>query len=168
MFTDRINTYQLLRNTAPTFLQIVFTDSTLWPNRQDFTHVSLAHVLASTLYELGRFVLLDSVYSMAYALPQVIEYDTSIPPFQTEIQPVEWVHGCPIELQFALVEINARCNAQNRVGPEPDWQPIERRIKSWQPMARTLPGNESWKAVALLAVQEGWRHTLLIYLYMVS
>jgi hypothetical protein len=167
MFADGINTYQLLRSAAPAFLETVFADSTLWPNPHNFTSVSLAHVLASNYYELGRFVFLDSLYSMAYALPQVIEYDTSIPPFKSDVQPIEWVHGCPVEFQIALVDINARSNAQNRFGPEADWRPIEHRIKSWQPIARTTSDDESWKSVALLAVQESWRHTLLIYLYMV-
>ncbi|KAG8701403.1 hypothetical protein FRC08_004096 [Ceratobasidium sp. 394] len=166
MFARGTSTYQLLRNMAPTFLQLVFAEPTLWPDPTNFSSLSLAHVLNSTNYELSRFTLLDALHSMAFGLPQVIEYDTSIPPLHKGVWPSEWVHGCPIELQFALVEINKHCNARIRVAPEPDWRPIEHRIKYWRPFAQHLPCSDSWKTIATLAVQESWRHTLLVYLYM--
>ncbi|KAG9082201.1 hypothetical protein FS749_007037 [Ceratobasidium sp. UAMH 11750] len=168
MFARGTSTYQLLRDTAPTFLQLVFAEPTLWPDPAHFSSLSLAHVLNSTNYELSRFTLLDALHSMAFGLPQVIEYDTSVPPLHRGVWPSEWVHGCPIDLQFALVEINKRCNTRIRVAPEPDWRPIEHRIKYWRPFAQPLPCNDSWKTIATLAVQESWRHTLLIYLYMLS
>ncbi|QRV82608.1 cytochrome P450 family protein [Ceratobasidium sp. AG-Ba] len=167
MFANSANTYQILQETAPIFLQIVFMDFTLWLNYADISSLSLAHVLNSTNYELGRFVLLDALYSMAYGLPQVIEYDTSVPPFVSDIQPVEWVHGCPVELIMALVDINKHFNARICYGPHPDWQPVEHRIKSWRSPVHT-PNHEAWKTVAKAAVHESWRHSLLIYLYMAA
>jgi hypothetical protein len=152
---------------APIFLQIVFAESALWPSLHNYTTISLTHILASTRYELGHFVMLDSLCSLTYGLPQVIEYDTSVPPSKVDIHPVEWVHGCPTEFQIALFEINTLFH-QSQDKAKPDWRPIEYRIKSWQPAARTSPEDESWKTVARLAVQESWRHTMLIYLYMVS
>ncbi|KAG9091061.1 hypothetical protein FRC07_011941 [Ceratobasidium sp. 392] len=102
---------------------------------------------------------------MAYGLPQVIEYDTSTPLFVPDSQPVEWIHGCPTALKMVLVELNKRCNGRNRVTPEPDWRPIEHRIKSWVSTTQVAPSDEAWKVAARLAVHESWRHTLLIYLY---
>ncbi|QRV82611.1 Fungal specific transcription factor domain [Ceratobasidium sp. AG-Ba] len=166
MFSAGMNTYQLLRNAAPTFLQLAFSQPSLWPDSTNFTSVPLAGILDSSNYELSRFILLDALHSMAYGLPQVVEYDTSTPPIRRGGWPSEWVHGCPLELQFALVEINNRCNAPIRVLPEPDWRPIEDRIKSWKPAGSVLHGDESWKTVAVLIIQESWRHALLVYLYM--
>ncbi|KAG8744453.1 hypothetical protein FRC10_010123 [Ceratobasidium sp. 414] len=166
MFVNGTSTYQILHQTAPIFLQLVFANPSLWLDPTDLTSLSLAHVLASAHYELGRFVLVDALYSMTYGLPQVIEYDTSAPPFMSDVQPVEWVYGCPVVLKMALVDINKRCNARNRVRPEPDWRPIEYRIKSWVPAVYAAPSDETWKSIARLAVHESWRHTLLIYLYM--
>ncbi|KAG8744454.1 hypothetical protein FRC10_010124 [Ceratobasidium sp. 414] len=166
MFVNGTSTYQILHETAPIFLQLVFVDSSLWLDPTDFTSLSLAHVLASTHYELGRFVLVDALYSMAYGLPQVIEYDTSAAPFMSDVRPVEWVHGCPVVLTMALVDINKRCNARRRVTPESDWRPIEHRIKSWMPETQAAPSGETWKSIARLAVHESWRHVSLIYLYM--
>ncbi|KAG8766480.1 hypothetical protein FRC12_006864 [Ceratobasidium sp. 428] len=164
-FADAQNAYEYIRNVAPTFLQLIFADSSLWPNPYAFK-VSLAHVLASPRYEFGHFVFLDSLCSLAYALPQVVEYDTSVPPLRDDIRPIEWAHGCPIDLHIALININTRCHEPNQACPKTDWRPIEHYLISWQPTTRVLPGEESWRTVARLAVQESWRHTLLIYFYM--
>ena len=101
---------------------------------------------------------------MAYALPPILEYDTSCPPSKNEIDLVEWVYGCPAEFYLALIDINARCTLDYVA---PDWQDIERRIVSWQ-LELDNSGDESWKQIARAAVHETWRQTLLAYLYMVS
>ncbi|KAG8739504.1 hypothetical protein FRC10_005567, partial [Ceratobasidium sp. 414] len=162
---NSINTYQLLRDQAPTFLQIVFSDPTLWPSTYDSIKVSLAHILASTRYEITHFALLDMMCSMAYGLPQVIDYDTSVPPLKANVNPVEWIHGCPVELQTVIVKINSLCN-WNQIGPAPDWQCLEQELHDWRPPTCKVSEEESWRVVAQLAVRESWRHTLLIYLYM--
>ncbi|KAG8766478.1 hypothetical protein FRC12_006862 [Ceratobasidium sp. 428] len=166
MYNDGADAYQILHDTAPIFLQLVLADPLLWLDPTNLVSLSLGHVLNSQHYELSRFVLLDTLYSMAYGLPQVIEYDTSTPPFGSDPQPVEWIHGLPVALKIILVELNKRCSGRNRVAPEPDWQPIEHSIKSWAPITQFPPSKKSWKAAAMLAVHESWRHTLLIYLYM--
>ncbi|KAG8744448.1 hypothetical protein FRC10_010118 [Ceratobasidium sp. 414] len=162
---DNLNTYELLTSYAPTFLQVVFSDPTLLPNSHDSMSVSLAHVLSSYRHELPHFAILDIMCSMAYALPQVINYDTSITPREDGVHPIELVYGCPLELQTTLVDINT-LRAWEQVGPIPDWQGVERKLRQWQPTIRAAAGEESWKMVAQLAVQETWRHTLLVYLYM--
>ncbi|KAG9121811.1 hypothetical protein FRC07_002076, partial [Ceratobasidium sp. 392] len=109
--------------------------------------------------------MLDTMCSMVYGLPQVVDYDTSIPPLDTGIHPAEMVHGCPPELQLVLADINTR-SAWKQIGPILDWHIVERKLQEWQPVMRGSAGEESWKLVARLAVQESWRHALLIYLYM--
>ncbi|QRV96567.1 Fungal specific transcription factor domain [Ceratobasidium sp. AG-Ba] len=164
--TKRINTYQLLRDQAPRFLQIIFSDSEFWTDNHGSMNISLARVLSSYRYEIIHFSLLDVVCSMAYGLPQVVDYDTSTLPFNRDTHhPAEWVHGCPIELQICLAKINALCS-WSLMGPMPDWRPIEQELHEWKPFTRTALEEESWRGVVRLAVQESWRHTLLIYLYM--
>ncbi|KAG9126572.1 hypothetical protein FRC07_002945 [Ceratobasidium sp. 392] len=102
---------------------------------------------------------------MLYALPQVVDYDTTVQPFGVEVHPIEWFYGCPAEFQMALVDINAHFN-RNRAGKNVDWQFMEQRLKSWKPAMPTPEEDQSWRAVTRLAVQESWRHTLLIYMYM--
>ncbi|KAF8606238.1 hypothetical protein BDV93DRAFT_363907 [Ceratobasidium sp. AG-I] len=152
---------QLLRKCAPIFLQIVFSDPTLWPEGRSITAVSVAHILASTRYELSHFIHHDAFYTMAYAIPPTLEYDTSCPPFRTDIHAVEWI---PAELHIALIEINARC-ALGYIAP--DWRDIERRILSWQPHLDDSTDDAS-QYIARLSERESWRQTLLAYLYMAA
>ncbi|QRW05814.1 Fungal specific transcription factor domain [Ceratobasidium sp. AG-Ba] len=166
MLSANVSAYQVLQDVAPTFIQLVFTDPTLWLASLDFTSVCVGHILGSTNYELAKFIQLDALHSMVYGLPQVIEYDTSTPPPKAGTWPSEWVHGCPIELQFALIDINKHCNSRTQVLPQLDWCRIEDKIKSWTPRVPAKSGDEAWKAVAMVFIQESWRHALLIYLYM--
>ncbi|KAG8704938.1 hypothetical protein FRC09_003244 [Ceratobasidium sp. 395] len=157
--------YRLLLDSAPVFLQMALMEGAWQPNPSNSASVSLAKLFASTRYELGQFALQDSLCSMLYSLPQVVDYDTSIQPFGEDTHLVEWVHGCPSEFQVALVDINA--HVHHKPGKDLDWQIMEQRLKAWKPAVLTSE-DESWRTVARLAVQESWRHTLLIYLYMAS
>ncbi|KAF8606270.1 hypothetical protein BDV93DRAFT_521101 [Ceratobasidium sp. AG-I] len=157
---NRFNLHQLLQNLAPVFLQVVFSDSTLWPSDYYSTSVSLAHILASNRYELHCLALLDMLCSMTCGLPQVIEYDTSVPVFSTNKHSLDVF---PAELQILLVEINTRCFQKSVAN---DWNGIEQRLLSWQPPLPAAADGDSWKTIVELAVYESWRQTLLIYLYM--
>lgn len=150
---------------VPTFLEIAFSDSTLWPNQYNLTAVSVAHILASNRHELGHFIYLDSITSMVYGMPQVLEYDTFTPPFNSATRPIQGCPICPAVLQIALIDMNNLCS-QMYIGDE--WRGIERRILSWEAPIRDTTDVESWKIITQLAIEESWRQTLLIYLYMVS
>ncbi|KAG9081496.1 hypothetical protein FRC06_005534, partial [Ceratobasidium sp. 370] len=171
-FTGTSNCYEIFRNSVPTFLQIAFSDPSLWPHHKLPSHIpakiSVAHLLATRCYELGYFVILDAMCAMVYGLPQTVDYDTSTPVFKTSIYPVEWLHGCPPELLIAFVEINQRFAERHTSGPVQDWRGIERRLREWEASMRTEPGEDSCKAVARLAVQESWRQALLAYMYMAA
>ncbi|KAF8606248.1 hypothetical protein BDV93DRAFT_521081, partial [Ceratobasidium sp. AG-I] len=161
--SDTLRPCELLRSMVPTFLQLAFSDSTLWPNHHNSTAVSVAHVLASDRYELGHFIYLDSMCSMVYGMPQVLEYDTSTPPLNRAMRPIQ---GCPIlpaQLHIALIDMNNLCG-QIYIGD--DWRSIEQRILSWEAPTRDTTDVESWRVITQLAIEESWRHTLLIYLYM--
>ncbi|QRV96588.1 Fungal specific transcription factor domain [Ceratobasidium sp. AG-Ba] len=153
-----INLYRLLQESAPAFLRLA--DIEIGPR------FSPQRILESTCHELGQFMLLDSLCSMIYALPQVIEYDISEAALRPIFHPIEWAHGCPSVLQSTLVEINSLFH-RKRAGSEVEWQAIEQRLKSWQPTSLLASDDtESWKIIAHLSIQECWRHTLLIYAFM--
>lgn len=157
--------YKYLQHISSTFLRVVFSDSSLWPDGYDHTSIPLARVLASPRCELGYFVFMDSLYSMAYGLPQLVEYNTTIPWRPGDPHGYGWSYGLPAELQITLVDINAcRDNSPHTR----DWREIEQSLVMWQAQINVQHEEwESWMAVAWLAVQESWRHTLLAYLYMV-
>jgi hypothetical protein len=160
-----------MRRIAPTFMQIAFADPSLWPRQPNSAGVSLAHTLVSPQFELSRFVFMDAMSSLAFGVPPLIEYDTSHPPIRTrEVHPMEWVHGCPTELAIIIIKINI-WRAHNQAGDGEDMGRVSNEIETaawaWHPRYDYGLDRESWKGVARLAVQEGWRHATLIYLYMV-
>ncbi|CAE6463414.1 unnamed protein product [Rhizoctonia solani] len=155
--------YQLLQNAAPIFLELVFSDPSLWPNPNGIPMVCMSKVATSTRFELGHFVFMDVICSMAYGLPQVVQYETATPSLEPEIHPIEWVHCCPQEFLVCLAEMNKYC-AKSYVAP--DWRAIEHRLLSYKTSLVAMDNTESWKPIARLAVVESWRQVLLIYLYM--
>ncbi|CAE6453706.1 unnamed protein product [Rhizoctonia solani] len=160
------NTYPFLRFVAPTFLQTVFSDPTLWPPNHQSTSISLAHILSSSRCEMGNFVIMDVLYSMAYSLPQFIEYDTSTTILPDELFNYSWAHGCPTELQIVLAEIN-QCREGQPTSTRHGWKEIESSLLTWQTKPSPQEAEwESWMVVAWVAVQESWRHALLAYMYM--
>ncbi|KAG8701912.1 hypothetical protein FRC08_003820 [Ceratobasidium sp. 394] len=161
--------YSLLRRLAPTFMQIAFADPTLWPRQPTSNGISLAHTLASPQLELGRYVFMEAVSSLMFGTPPLVEYDTSHPLIQTqEALVLEWVHGCATEFVMAIVKINIwRARDSNYVsGSDSGWRDIEESVWAWCPKGGHEPNGDSQKLVAKLAVQEAWRHAVLIYLYM--
>ncbi|KAG9122279.1 hypothetical protein FRC07_001428 [Ceratobasidium sp. 392] len=161
--TANINTgYSLMRRMSPTFMHIAFADPSLWPRDPSSSGLSLAHVLVSPQYKLGRFVFSDALTSFTFGVPPLIEFNTSHPVFRTsEAHPMEWVHGCPVEFIFWIAKINAwraqsphDCEDLDSV-----WKDIESATWAWRPRYNHGKGaHESWKTIARFATQEGWRH----------
>ncbi|EUC53638.1 fungal Zn(2)-cys(6) binuclear cluster domain protein, putative [Rhizoctonia solani AG-3 Rhs1AP] len=156
-------TYELFRRVASHFLQMIYSDPTLWSSQSDPILVSIAHLLASVNYGPPSYMVMDIMGSMIYGLPQLVDYNTNIKLFHAEPHPVEWIDCFPGEFMILLAKINA-CRDQRSTE---DWQDIERELVSWEPRPKfQLKGLESWKSVAWLALQETWKQTLLMYLYL--
>ncbi|CUA77640.1 hypothetical protein RSOLAG22IIIB_02658 [Rhizoctonia solani] len=156
-------TYELFRHVAPNFLQMIYSDPTLWPTQSDPTLVSIAHLLASSSYGPAYYMLTDIMGSMIYGVPHLMDYNTDIKLFHVEPHPAEWIDCFPGEFMILLAKINA-CRDQRSTE---DWRNIERQLIAWEPRPKFEPkGLESWKVVAWLALQETWKQTLLMYLYL--
>ncbi|CAE6442541.1 unnamed protein product [Rhizoctonia solani] len=161
---DSSTTYHLFCRATPSFLQMVHSDSALQPAGNYSASVSMAHLLASPRYGPACFMLMDIIGSMVYGFSQRVEYDTDIEPFHHEHHPVELMNCFPGEFQILLAKIN---NCRDRGAAVGDWQNIEQRLLSWTSGPKFgLKGEDSWKLIAWVAVQETWRQTLLIYLYL--
>lgn len=159
--------YQVLRGVTPTFLQIVFSDPTLWASTDcNSTAIPLAKVLSSPRHEVAYFTLVDSTCAMAFGLPQQVEYDTTLDHFLMCPTPYECAYSAPTEFQIILAEINA---SRDKSLTARNWGDIEYELVTWQARPSSYYSSwESWMVVAWLAVQESWRHALLVYFYMVS
>jgi hypothetical protein len=104
--------------------------------------------------------------AMSFGLPQQIEYDTTVETLPADFLPQEWATGTPVEFQILLSDINSCRDKSPRAR---DWKDIEHTLVQWE--SRVIPTDdywESWMVVAWLAVQESWRLSLLVYLYLVS
>ncbi|KAJ1311816.1 hypothetical protein OPQ81_010278 [Rhizoctonia solani] len=155
--------YGLFCRAAPSFLQMVYSDPTLSPIEPHPTLVSIAHLLASSRYGPACYALMDVKGSMVYGVPQILDYNTGIELFHAEPHPLEWFDCFPGEFLIPLAKINV-CRDQNSTE---SWRNIEQELVSWEPRPKFDPkGLESWKLIAWRALQETWRHTLLIYLYL--
>ncbi|CAE6378494.1 unnamed protein product [Rhizoctonia solani] len=156
-------TYELFRRVAPNFLQMIYSDPTLWPTQSDPTLVSIAHLLACPSFGPAYYMLMDIMGSMIYGVPHLMDYNTDIKLFHAEPHPAEWIDCFPGEFMILLAKINA-CRDQRSTE---DWRNIERQLIAWEPRPKFEPkGLESWKVVAWLALQETWKQTLLMYLYL--
>ncbi|CEL57362.1 hypothetical protein RSOLAG1IB_02101 [Rhizoctonia solani AG-1 IB] len=123
----------------------------------------MAHILACPRYGPACYMMMDVMGSMVYGLPQLVDYNTRIELFHPEPQSVERFGCFPGEFVVLLAKINACRDQTSTEG----WQSIEQQLVSWESRPQSVPrGLESWKLVAWLALQEAWRHTLLIYLYL--
>ncbi|CAE6485919.1 unnamed protein product [Rhizoctonia solani] len=140
--------YQLLQNTAPTFLEIVYADPNLWPDPNGPPMACISKIAASTRFELGHFALMDNICSMAYGLPQVVDYETATPCPAPDVHPIEWVHCCPLEFQVCIAQMNKSC-AKSYVAP--DWRAIEHRLLAYKAPLGDMDNAESWKTIARLA-----------------
>ncbi|QRW20880.1 Fungal specific transcription factor domain [Rhizoctonia solani] len=153
----------ILQDLAPTFLQVVYSDPTLWSESCNPAYVPLTSVLNSEATELAFFVLIDCTCAMAFGLPQQIEYDTT-----TYVQPNyspshQWAHSTPIYFQGLLAGINA---CRDKSPAARNWRDIELELVRWESRPGEHTFTESWMMVAWYAVQESWRLALLAYLYM--
>ncbi|KAG8705259.1 hypothetical protein FRC09_003073, partial [Ceratobasidium sp. 395] len=161
--------YNLLRLTAPVFMQVACADPTLWPRDPSSNGISLAHALLPPRREICRFIFMDSISSFTFGVPPLVEYDTSHPMIETQnIRPTEWIHGCPSRFMFLVVKINqwrAQHPGNYQDGNSP-WKEIEEDAWAYRPSYDHDPSSDSGRHVLRVTVQEGWRHTVLIYLYM--
>ncbi|CAE6407658.1 C6 transcription factor, putative [Rhizoctonia solani] len=163
---DIASGYIRLQKVLSNFLRLVATDPTLYiehPNGN--LVVSLPRTLSAPHNEFKRFLMSDNATALLLGVPPLVEYG-----YDGECDPVshaiEWIHGVPVIFSQAVAQVNS-WRAGSRVVPLDDWQALERRVLAWQPRIVVLDGEDSGTGnVARLAVQESWRHAVLIYIYM--
>ncbi|KAF8685626.1 hypothetical protein RHS04_00773 [Rhizoctonia solani] len=161
---DSASAYSLFRAGLSKFFLLIAADSGLLSEQPNGNlTVSFPRVLGSPRYELSRFVLYDTILSFLLGVPPLLEYGYE---GTCESDGFEWIHGIP----FALFQIIAQVNSW-RAGskvPLDDWQTLEQRVLTWRPshaMLNECSASEDAN-IERATVQEGWRHVLLIYIYM--
>ncbi|CAE6465328.1 unnamed protein product [Rhizoctonia solani] len=156
--------YLALQKALPAFLRLVAIDSNLHiDNARGNLVTSFPHTLGVPQYELQSFVMYDTIASLLLGTSPLVEYD-----YNGECDPAshgfEWMHGVPVVLFEIISQVNS-WRAGSRVTLE-DWQKLERRVLNWQSRLAIAEGGLYVNTTVKLAIQEGWRHVTLIYIYM--
>ncbi|CAE6536963.1 unnamed protein product [Rhizoctonia solani] len=161
---DTNSGYNLFQKTLPEFLRLVAVDPKLTVEHPNGSLVvSFPRTLGAHQHELKRFLVYDAATAFVLGVPPLVEYG-----YDGECDPTshgfQWVHGVPIALVETISQVNS-WRAGSRVAPLNDWRNLESRVLAWNPQP-VVAGDEPTGNVARLAVEEGWRHVALIYIYM--
>ncbi|CAE6521218.1 unnamed protein product [Rhizoctonia solani] len=123
--------------------------------------------------DLRQYSAMDVMTSLGTGCPMSFQYDITYSDpvlgasgvFEAaDALGLQWMYGCPEFFIILLARMhNIRDDATHRVEIQEVGE-IEQSIRGWQP--RYPLSQDPHLAVARLAVQECWRQTLLIYLYM--
>ncbi|CEL57791.1 hypothetical protein RSOLAG1IB_02535 [Rhizoctonia solani AG-1 IB] len=123
--------------------------------------------------DLRQYSAMDVMTSLGTGCPMSFQYDVTYSDpvlgasgvFDTaDALGLQWMYGCPEFFIILLARMhNIRDDTTRRIDVQEIGE-IEQSIRGWQP--RYPLSQDPHLAVARLAVQECWRQTLLIYLYM--
>ncbi|CAE6472948.1 unnamed protein product [Rhizoctonia solani] len=158
LVVDTVAGYAFLKRALPLFLQLVSSDPELWSEKGGQLTILLPRILSTSRYEIRRFVFYDMMCSLALGVRSLAEYDPGDPPVVSYPPlPMEIFHGIPIEWIHIIGHVHTHAS---------DWSNLETQTLSWRPRISDIWGEESVEVVLRMAIQESWRHTTLIYIYM--
>ncbi|CAE6502647.1 unnamed protein product [Rhizoctonia solani] len=159
--------YTIFRKGAPIFLQLAAKFPNIWKGD---SAISLSQALSAPRHELGKFAVMDTVAALAFGIAPLIHYDTTIRAEDHtpgQFQFLEPVYACPIVVLMALARVNASRASHlmdgDTVSPE-GIEEYETAVRNWKP--RVNYDDQPSQLITRLAVQEAWRQSALIYLYM--
>ncbi|EUC61271.1 fungal zn(2)-cys(6) binuclear cluster domain protein, putative [Rhizoctonia solani AG-3 Rhs1AP] len=158
--------YLALKKALPVFLRLVAVDPSLHIERpRGDLVISFSRTFSAPRYEIQWFVVNDTITSLLLGVQPMVEYDYNSECDSTS-HGLEWIHGIPVALAETISQVNS-WRAGSRVAPLDDWRNLETRVLAWQsPRTVTEPQESGANITARLAIQEGWRHVTLIYIYM--
>ncbi|KEP47343.1 fungal Zn(2)-cys(6) binuclear cluster domain protein [Rhizoctonia solani 123E] len=150
----------------PVFLLLVAAHSNLHVEQPSGNLViSFPHTFGAPQYELKWFVMYDAITSLLLGVQPMVEYGYNSE-CDSASHGLEWIHGIPFVLFETISQVNS-WRAGSRAAPLDNWRNLETRVLAWQsPLTVTEPQESGANIAARLAIQEGWRHVTLIYIYM--
>ncbi|KAG8706460.1 hypothetical protein FRC11_008212, partial [Ceratobasidium sp. 423] len=158
--SDNAAGYELIQKATPTLLRLAYYYPEIWTKQG---MISPSQVMAHTKFEIFNFIWVDNIAAMVLGTRTFLPYDTTAQAHCSRLQ-VEWIWGCPEEFIIQCARINMTRSSERQHNGWDQWKDIEAEILGWQSAAEK--SNDSRDAIARLAVQECWRHSMLIYLYM--
>ncbi|KAH7323336.1 fungal-specific transcription factor domain-containing protein [Rhizoctonia solani] len=155
--------YSFLRRAVPLATRVAYNYPQIWTKRGK---ISTQELLSLDVVELCSFLWMDTMTSTLLGTTPLLCYDTAPRDKLRLRHAIEWVNGCPQEFISWFARLNAARSTTTRHGNNPlltDWERVEKEIHEWEPLIdRTGSSRDN---ITRLAVIEGWRNALLIYLY---
>ncbi|KAG8748934.1 hypothetical protein FRC11_011732 [Ceratobasidium sp. 423] len=154
--------YAFLQRMAPLVNRVVYHYPHIWTKQGK---ISMQKMLDQGVLEFCSFILIDTMSSTLFGTAPLLCYDTSVCDKSNLKQPLEWMNGCPQEFIVWFSRLNNLRATKQRGGNTlpSSWETIEKDIQALEP---TIDKTEfSRDNIARLAVMEGWKTALLIYLY---
>lgn len=157
----------MFKKCAPLFLQLATNRPRFWST--DF-RIHIRSVLYIGEYDTALFAFFDTISSLAFGVPPLMDYDTSLSSVDEKetYRTVERIYGCPAFIVVLLARINSwrtsRWISQSNWNGD-DWREIEKALLDWNPAIEATDVASNF--IGRLAVQESWRQAVRIYLYMV-
>ncbi|CUA71982.1 Adhesion and hyphal regulator 1 [Rhizoctonia solani] len=160
--------HSVLRKAVPFFLALAAKYPEMWA---DDLSISIRHAFSGLRFQFSHFAFLDTVTALVFGTIPLIHYDTNFCPI---LQPpksfyIEWAHGCSSIVIVLLARVNSWRAARlaDPMHPTPtleEQQQFQDCLREWNPTIEY--GDEPAFVMGRLAVQETWRHAVLIYMYM--
>jgi hypothetical protein len=168
---DNSSGYTTLRHALPEFLQLAVTYPNVLVERPNGNlAVSFMRLLEISQQELMRFVFYEAISTFLLGLPPLVDYAHDIECGPNFTYPgCQWVHALPAAFLQIIIQVNSR-RARRRVYSD-DWEALVERVLTWKSphISDDLSTSERDTVdVARNILHEGWRHVLLIYIYMVG
>ncbi|CAE6519340.1 unnamed protein product [Rhizoctonia solani] len=154
--------YSFLRRAVPLATRVAYSYPQIWTKQGK---ISTQKLLSLDVMELCSFLWMDTMTSTLLGTTPLLCYDTASRGKLRLRHAIEWMNGCPQEFISWFARLNI-ARSTTRDGNNPlltDWKMIEKEIREWEPLIDKT--GFSRDTVTRLAVIEGWRNALLIYLY---
>ncbi|CAE6455546.1 unnamed protein product [Rhizoctonia solani] len=155
--------YAFLRRLVPLVTRVAYNYPQIWTKQG---RVSVQKILQLGVIELCSFLWMDTMTSTLLGTTPFLCYDTSTHEKLHSRYPLDWMNGCPQEFIGWFAKINTiRSTTTGRRSDSTliNWETVEKEIYGWKPIIDRA--DISRDSVTRLAVVEGWRNALLIYLY---
>ncbi|QRW20970.1 Fungal specific transcription factor domain [Rhizoctonia solani] len=162
--------YIILRKSVPFFLALAAKFPELWT---DGLSLPVQYALSHSRFEIPHFVFFDTVTALVLGTVPLVHYDISLHPM---VQPpehyhIDWAHGCS-HIVITLLAVTNSWRAARLLSPTHPIPTLDQQqeflacLQQWNPSITCHDGDQAASVMGRLAVQEIWRHSVIVYMYM--
>ncbi|QRV96388.1 Fungal specific transcription factor domain [Ceratobasidium sp. AG-Ba] len=159
--------YTLFKQCSPLLIELADKHPSL---RSPGSKISLQDALSSSCHGISRFASFDTIFSVVFAVPPTVNYDTTysgINDVQHNFRVVDLIYGWPTEILLSLGAVSAWRVSRWIGQSDPslrEWKDIQTAIEQWRSPIDYV--DEPSNVIGRFAIYEAWRQAALIYLYM--